>query len=123
MELTNMSVWSAKNFETSQLDVGQNAVGVVQFSGLGLLPMSLGICERGKNHVRIPSAFHSIANTPPPPFENPAPYDAVDASCTEHPSFAFVALKQSVEITVPVSVADVDDELDGCVQPCVVCSV
>lgn len=121
---TNINVCSEKNFDTSQLDVGQKAVGVVQFSGFGLVEMSLGICERGKNHVLIPSAFQSIANAPPPPDAKPAPYEAVDASWTEQPSFAFVPLKQSDAISMPVSpLVETDEELSGWVQPCVVCSV
>lgn len=116
-----MRVWGPKNFEASQDDVGQNAVGVVQLSGLGL-SISVGMFDRLKNHVLIPSAFHNIAYTPPPLLAKPEPYEDVDGSWTEHPSLLFVPLKQSVEIRVPVSI-EVELELSGCVQPSVVWSV
>lgn len=74
MILTKINVWGEKNFDVSHDDVGQNAVGVPQPSGLGLdVSMSPGTLERVKNQILMPSSFHSIANTPPPLVAKPEP--------------------------------------------------
>lgn len=97
--------------------LGQNAVGVGQPLGFGLaVGRSVGMAERVKNQIFMPLSSQSIAKTPPPLDANPEPYEFVDESWTMQPSSPFVALKQSVEMTVPVSSVE-ESAADGCVQP------
>ncbi len=70
----------------SQVDDGENAVGVPQQDGSGLsVGTSAGILPRSKNQMLMPSSVHRVANTPPPLFANGAPYEFVDGSATTQP--------------------------------------
>jgi len=123
MVVSKISVCGPKNLVVSHAELGKNAVGVGQLLGLGLaVGRSVGMDERLKNQILIPASSQSIAKTPPPFEAKPAPNEFADGSSMMQPSSPLVWLKQSVEMTVPVSSVD-DADAAGCMQPLRVCNV